>query len=105
MPATILAGLAHEDGELHFVTESQGGRRLTADLRFEEPHVEWIGSSSTWNSIGAACQASTSCSSSDRSSKYVRKDRIFPSRKSATVKPASWTRRPVASSTASSLRT
>ena len=34
------------------------------------------------------------------SSKYVRYDRIFPSRKSATVTPANWTCRPVASSTA-----
>ena len=40
-------------------------------------------------------QAPTICSISETSSKYVRYDRIFPSRKSATVTPANWTCRPV----------
>ncbi len=52
-----------------------------------------------------AGQAPTICSISDRSSKYVRNDRIFPSRKSATVTPGNWTCRPVASSAVSSLST
>ena len=50
-------------------------------------------------------QAPAICSISDMSSKYVRKDRIFPSRKSATVTPGNTTCRPVASSTLSSLST
>ena len=98
--------LAHEDGQLDFVTKSHGGGRLTAYLRFEEFDVERLRIDPRRGiPQRRPCQASTICSMSDRSSKYDRNDRIFSSRKSATVTPASWTRRPVASNDASSART
>ena len=36
------ASVAHEDRQLDFVTESHGGGRLLADLRFEDFDVERI---------------------------------------------------------------
>ena len=100
------AGVAHEDRQLDLVADSHGRGRLTTDLRFEDLEVERIRIvlDVELHSDGFV-QAPTICSISERSSKYVRNDRIFPSRKSATVAPASWTCRPVGSNTASSVRT
>ena len=100
------AAVADEDRQVGFAAESHGGGRLTADLRFEDFDVGRIRMVLDAEfRRRPARQAPAICSISERSSKYVRKDRIFPSRKSATVTPGSWTCRPVASSTLSSLST
>ena len=88
-----------EDRQVDFVAETGGGGRLTAYLRLVEDidvqriRVVFDVESHRTHSSGS----STICSISETSSKYVRNDRIFSPRKSATVTPAIRTRRPVAS--------
>ena len=107
MPAmTAPASSRTKIREFPLFAESRCGRGLATDLRFEEFDVERIRvvlDAELHRDRGP--QASAICSINEMSSKYVRYDRIFPPRKSATVTPGNRTWAPVASSTASSPRT
>ena len=97
------AGVAYEDCQVDFRRRGPSRRTPPAGSRLRGLRCQRDpGGPRRGTPPRPARQTSTICSSNVTSSKYDRNDRIFPSRKSATVTPANWTRRPVASRTASS---